>query len=147
MHPRITEVFAVLDDTRRALNGAIADVPVEKRSVHPSGDRWSVAEVVEHLGIVERRIAHMVSEKIDAARKDGLAPETESTPVSPMLDTKGLLDRSKPITASEASQPRGGLSTEEGLKVLSDQRAALRQAVAAADGLALGSVEIPHPRL
>jgi uncharacterized damage-inducible protein DinB len=147
MHPRIQEVLGVLDDTRNALKRAIADVPADKRSLRPTADRWSVAEVVEHLGIVETRIAHMLSEKLDAARQAGLAAETESTPVAPMLDIAGVINRSKPITASEASQPRAGLSTEDGLKVLSERRAALHQAVTAADGLALGSVEIPHARL
>ena len=147
MHPRIQEVLAVLDDTRDSLKRAIDGIPADKHSVRPAADRWSVAEVVEHLGLVETRIAQMVSEKIDAARKAGLGTETESGPVAPMLDVAGVIDRSKPITASDASQPRGGLSTEAGLNVLSDRRAALRGAVTSADGLALGSVEIPHARL
>ena len=147
MHPRIQEVLSVLDDTRSALTSAIAGIAADRHSVRPAGDRWSIAEVVEHLGIVETRIAQMVSEKIDAARKAGLAAETETTPVAPMLDIAGVISRSNPISASEASQPRAGLSTVDGLKVLSEQRAALREAVTAADGLALGSVEIPHARL
>ena len=147
MHPRLQEVFTALDDTRDSLRRAIAGIPAEKHAIRPSHDRWSVAEVIEHLGIVETRIATLLSEKIGAAREAGLAAETEVTPVAPMLDIKGVIDRSKPITASEASQPRAGLSTDDGLKVLSDRRAALREAVTAADGLALGSVEIPHARL
>lgn len=147
MHPRIQEVLAVLDDTRESLRNAIAGIPVEKHAVRPSDDRWSVAEVVEHLGLVETRIAQMISEKIGAARDAGLARESEATPASRMLDINAVIDRSKPITASEASQPRSGLSTTDGLKVLSERREDLRNAVSAADGLALGTVEIPHARL
>ena len=101
----------------------------------------------EGLGIVETRIAQMVTEKIDEARKTGLGAETEATPVAPMLDVAGVIDRSKPVTASEASQPRAGLSVDDGVKLLAERRAALRQTVVAADGLALGSVEASHPRL
>jgi hypothetical protein len=147
MHPRIQEVLGVLDDTRSALKSAIADIPADKRSLRPTADRWSVAEVVEHLGIVEARIAQMISEKIAAARQAGLGAETDATPVAPMLDINTVINRSKPITASEASQPNAGLSADDGMKVLSDRRASLRQAVTAADGLALGAVEIPHARL
>ena len=139
--------MSVLDDTRDSLRNAIADIPVAKHNVRPSTDRWSVAEVVEHLGMVETRIAQMISERIGAAREAGLRAETETTPVAPMLDINGVINRSKPITASEASQPRAGLSAEDGLQVLTDRRAALRQAVTAADGLALGTIEIPHARL
>ena len=147
MHPRIQEVLAVLDDTRDSLRNAVAGIPDAKRTIRPSDDRWSVAEVIEHLGMVETRIAQMIGEKIDAARQGGLAAETETTSVAPMLDINGVINRSKPITASEASQPRAGLSAEDGMKVLADRRATLRQAVIAADGLALGTIEIPHARL
>jgi hypothetical protein len=147
MHPRIQEVLSVLDETRASFTSAVAAIPAALHRTRPADERWSVAEVIEHLGIVESRIAQMLTEKIDAARKTGLGAETEVTPVAPMLDVAGVIDRSKPITASEASQPRAGLSVEEGVKLLVDRRAALRQTIIAADGLALGSVEVPHPRL
>lgn len=147
MHPRIQEVLTVLDETRDSLKNAIAGVPVEKRSERPSDERWSVAEVVEHLGMVETRIAQMIAERIGTAREAGLGAETEATPVAPMLDINAVINRNTPITASEASQPRAGLSAEEGMKLLTERRAALLQSVKAADGLALGTIEIPHARL
>ncbi len=147
MHPRIQEVLTALDDTRDSLTKAIAGIPSDKHNVRPSDERWSVAEVIEHLGLVETRIANLLSEKLDAARHAGLPAETESTPVAPMLDVAGVISRSNPIIASEASRPRAGLSTEDGLKVLTDRRSGLRNAITAADGLALGSVEASHPRL
>ena len=147
MHPRIKEVLTALDDTRDSLTRAIASIPSDKHNVRPSDERWSVAEVVEHLGLVETRIAKLLSEKLDAARQAGLPAEIEVTPVAPMLDVAGVISRSNPLIASEPSQPRAGLSTEDGLKVLSERRAALRRAVTAVDGLALGSVEASHPRL
>ena len=147
MHPRIQEVLSVLDETRASLTSALAAIPAALQSARPAGDRWSIAEVIEHLGIVESRIAQMLTEKIEDARKAGLGAETEVTPVAPMLDVAAVVDRSKPITASEASQPRAGLSVEDGVKLLAERRAALRQTVVAADGLALGSVEASHPRL
>jgi hypothetical protein len=147
MHPRIQEVFTVLDDTRDSLKNAIAGIAADKHGVRPSDDRWSVAEVVEHLSIVEGRIAKMLTEKIDDARISGLGPEADASPVAPMLDINTVIDRSSPITASEASQPRAGLSTADGLKLLTERRQGLRDAITSADGLALGSVELPHPRL
>ncbi|MDQ2667085.1 MAG: DinB family protein [Gemmatimonadota bacterium] len=147
MHPRIQEVLSALDDTRKSLQGTIADIPPARLGVRPSDDRWSVAEIVEHLSMVEGRIAQMLTEKLDAARKAGLGHETDATPVAPMLDIATVIDRSNPITASEASQPRAGLSVEDGMKLLTERRLGLRNAVMSSDGLALGSVEIPHARL
>ena len=146
-HPRIQEVLSVLDDTRNSLVNAVSAFPQALHRTRPGEDRWSVAEVLEHLTIVEGRIAQMLTENIEKARKAGLGQETDASAVAPMLDINTVIDRSKPITASEASQPRAGLSAEEGLRLLAERRNGLRSVVTSADGLALGSVEIPHPRL
>jgi hypothetical protein len=58
-----------------------------------------------------------------------------------------VVSRSQRITASEASQPRAGLSTSAGWTILTERRRQLRDAIVAADGLALGTIRIPHPRL
>jgi len=147
MHPRVQEVLTELDTKRKSLESAIAALPAAFHGSRPAPERWSVAEIVEHLGIVEARIAQMLKEKLDAARSSGLGAETDTTPVAPMLDVAAVVDRSKPIVASEASQPRAGLSTNEALEALSQRRKELRDAIVAADGLALGSVEASHPRL
>lgn len=147
MHPRIQEVLSALDDTRESLRGIIADIPPARLGVRPSEDRWSVAEIVEHLSLVEGRIAKMLMEKLDAARKAGLGHETDATPVAPMLDIATVIDRSNPVIASEASQPRAGLSVDDGMKLLTERRQGLRNAVVSSDELALASVEVPHARL
>jgi hypothetical protein len=147
VHPRIQEVLTVLDDTRASLEQTVAAIPQTLHRLRASDAHWSVAEVVEHLSLVETRIARMISEKLDAAREAGLPAETETTPVAPMLDVAGVASRNNPLIASEPSQPRAGLSVEDGLKVLSERRAVLRRAVTDADGLALGSIEMPHARL
>ena len=147
MHPRIKEVLTVLEESRDALKHAVASIPEALHGARPSEGRWSVAEIIEHLAIVEGRIAGMLTEKINAARSAGLGAETDTTPVAPMLDVAGVISRSKPIIASEASQPNAGLSVEDGLQRLSGHRSGLREAVVSADGLALGTVEASHPRL
>lgn len=147
MHPRIQEVLDVLDEKRDALTRTVAAIPSAFHRSRPSDDKWSVAEIIEHLGIVEGRIAGMLTEKLDAARASGLGREVDTTSVAPMLDVNGVTNRSKPIVASDASQPRAGISSDDGLKILLERRQALRDAIQAVDGLALGTVEIPHPRL
>jgi hypothetical protein len=147
MHPRIEEVFAHLDKQRAALQSAVADVPAALRTRRPGKDRWSVAEVLEHLTLVESRIAKMLADRLAAARATGIGPETDESPVVPTIDVGRLLDRSTPITASEAALPGGDQAPDLSWDALTKQRAGLLATIREADGLALGDVTIPHARL
>jgi hypothetical protein len=147
MHPRIQEVVGVLDTYRAALEQAVTDVPPSLQGARPAPDRWSVAQVVEHLALVEARVGQVIMTALATARANGLGAETETTPVTPTLDVKALMDRTQARAASEASWPNAGLTTEAGLAALAERRRALRDAIVAADGLALSSVHAPHARL
>ncbi len=68
MHPRTEELIAHLAAGRDALRLAVDAVPVPLRHRRPSPDRWSVADVVHHLSIVEGQIARLLAARIDAAR-------------------------------------------------------------------------------
>jgi hypothetical protein len=147
MHPRITEVLDHLDHCRAELESAVAAVPIELRERRPAPDRWSVAEVLEHLALVEGRITHLLATKLDAARVAGLGPDAETSPVVPTVDLGRIADRERPVTAGDAVQPRAGLDAGEALESLTRQRDALRQVVLAHDGLALTEVIAPNPVL
>jgi hypothetical protein len=122
-------------------------VPRPLRTRRPAPDRWSVAEVVEHLSLVEAQVAPVVIGALADARAAGVGAERETSSVLPRLDVARLRDRSQPIAAREASQPRAGRDADAATAALDQHRTALRQAVIAADGLALGDVRRPHPRL
>jgi hypothetical protein len=147
MHPRIQDVLTDLETNRANLERAVASVPAELHQSRPAADRWSVAEIVEHVSLVDARIAALLIGQLDAARAAGLGSEGESAPVAPAFDRAFVAERVKRLTAGEASQPRGGMTTDAALAALADQRRILREAIVAADGLALSTVKIPHPVL
>jgi DinB superfamily len=147
MHPRTQEILTHLDTCRAALEQAVADVPASLHGRRPAAERWSVSEIIEHLGLVEGRIAPLLITQLGIARAAGLGAERETSPVVPTFDMSRLLDRSKPLTAGDTSLPRAGLSTSAGWAILTEHRRTLREAIIAADGLALGTIHIPHPRL
>jgi uncharacterized damage-inducible protein DinB len=147
MHPRTKEVLDYLDTCRAKLEKAVAELPGALHGERPGEDRWSVSEILEHLSLVEGRIDQLLMKELDAARAAGLAAERETSPVLPTLDLARVTNRSEPITAREGSLPTGTVSTDASLMLLRKLRRALRDAILAADGLALGTIRIPHPRL
>lgn len=145
MHPRTEEINAYLDANRAALLEEVERVAPALRETRPAPDRWSVAEVLEHLALVERRITGLLAGSLSAARAEGLGPERETGPVVGTFDLTRVLDRGRPVEATAAARPLGGLDARGALAALEESRAALREVLFAGDGLALGEVSLPHP--
>jgi DinB superfamily len=144
MHPRTAELLQYLDAQRQALRAAVERVPHGRREQSPAPGRWSVAEILEHLSLVEATITRLFTARLAEERARGLGPETETTPVLATFDVTKLLDRSYRVTASEKVQPQAKLDATAAWAALETARDAFREAILSGDGFALG--EAVHPR-
>jgi hypothetical protein len=144
MHPRIREITEYLEAQRRALRLAVDAVPPAARARRPALDAWSVAEVIEHLALVEAAVAGMFGRTLAEARAKGLGPDTATGPVVTTLDVAVFADRTRRIEATESGRPREGLDADAAWARLDGVRGATLEALHDADGLALGEVTVPH---
>lgn len=145
LHPRIEELLEHLDEHRAVLKDAVAHVaPFHTVPRSPDG-RWSVGEVLDHVHRVETGFARLVSKYAAEARARGDAEETETSSIMGTIDSRMLTDRSRRIEAPERVLPREGATVAEGLAALESSRAAVRQALNDASGVALGTLSHPHP--
>ena len=148
VHPRTTELLRHLDVQHERLRNAVESIPRQQRDTKPKPDRWSVADVIEHLSIVETRIARVFDAKLAEARTAGaIREEHDSSPVVGTIDMDRVLDRSRRITAAEAALPSGKLDADAAWSALERARTGLSDSVLAADGRALGEVVQRHPVL
>jgi hypothetical protein len=143
MHTRLAELMRYTDDRRAELLAAIDNVPPDKRDIRPAPDLWSVAEVLEHLVMVEQGVARLIARRLEKAA-GSLPQETETESLIGSLDRFALLDRENYMAAPELVRPRGTLSAEDAGSALAESRLALRAAVESGDGLALGALTAPH---
>jgi hypothetical protein len=144
MHPRIAELVEYVETQTAELRAAYDAVPADRRGTRPAPGRWSAAENVQHLAIVERRLTQRMALLIQEAR--ALPPETETTSVLGTGPAGRAVDRSRRFSTSEASEPRNA----DPAVVWDDFMAArgeLLAVIASGDGLALGAVSAPHPAL
>ena len=110
----------------------------------PAPDRWSPAEVVHHVTIVEQRLAKRLQSLAEQAR--ALPPESDASSIFTIVDTDHIAIRSTRFKTSELGEPRN----TDASRVWSDFEAArreLKDVIRAADGLALNDVSAPHPAL
>jgi len=147
MHPRTAEVLNYLEQTRTELRAAVDAVPPPARNTTPAVDQWSVAQVLDHLAIVHRRVAAVVTKWIAEARANGLAPETATSSVLNTIPTERILDRTRKVPAPEAIIPRSEVDAETAWTELEQSHDQLRAALLSGDGLALEQVVQPHPAL
>ena len=147
MHQRLAEISEYLAQQRRAVLDAASAVPSDRWQEQPAPDRWSVSQILEHLHMVERSATGALAKRIAAARDEGVAAEMETTSLLGALDATAVSDRSRTLVAPERATPTTNPDRATVERQLAESRAALEAALQSADGLALGTVRMPHPRL
>ena len=144
MHSHLEEVLSRLGRSRAALRAAVDSVPRDARDTRPAPDRWSAAEVVEHLSIVERIFGERIEQAIQA-RAAGLDREGRERVKLPDPIEARMADRVNKRNAIEAALPTGALTCEAAWTAFANGHERVSAVVGAADGLALGEVTVDHP--
>lgn len=146
MHPRIEEILACLDTHRAELRAAFDAVPAALRTARPAPDRWSAAEILEHVALVEHTVLQSCTRQLAAARAAGLPAETDTSSVIGSLPPERIANRRRPVSAPDGLTPKG-MDPEAAWADVEAVRARLREFIVSCDGLALGQVTFPHPFL
>jgi hypothetical protein len=147
MHPRLAETMTFVEEKRRELLQSIEGVEGDLLSRKADPEAWSVAEILEHLRIVESGIARLITKRAGQAREAGLSEEKATSSVMPTFEPmQAALDRGK-MQAPVSVRPGADVDISAVLEGLNSSREALRAAVVSASGLALGEIKHTHPVL
>jgi hypothetical protein len=140
----IDELVRHLDDNRRALRAAVDAVPVADRGRRPAPDRWSVAEVIEHLAIVEDRVAARLTEAFDATPPAEL-PQGHSAQSVDRTFLHRVGNRTSRFKTGPSSEPKGGIDTEAAWAAAASSRDAFLRLLERSEGRDVGGIAFPHP--
>ena len=140
----VGEIFENIDGTRARLETSVREVAEGHDRFRAAPDRWCVAEIVEHLSIVEANVVKLCEKLLEKAEAEGHT-RREDAPFAPVsLDEFAERARQK-FTAPEQIAPSGSHSLTDSLDALRSSREALRALpprIERADGTAL---RVPHP--
>jgi hypothetical protein len=145
MHARLAETMSFVEEKRKELLQSFEGVPDDHLCRRAAIDRWSVAEILDHLRMVESGVARLIAKRATQAREAGLGEETSTTSVLPSFARYAAMLDGATLKSPPTVQPRSDISISEALDGLRSSREALRAAVVAANGLPLGEIKHTHP--
>lgn len=139
----VAEIYEEIDDTRARLVVAVEELTDEQIGFRPSPEKWTVAEIVEHLSITERRLARMLGMLVGKLEDE--AASEEGSPFAPVSVTQYLERASREkYTAPEEIRPKGA-PLPDSLSRLRDSRAAVHELRARVERVDGTRAQFPHP--
>ena len=140
----VAEIFEDIDSTRARLLRSVEGLSAEQHGFRPTPDRWSVAEMVEHLSMVERSVARLVGSLLRKAEESGGAREP-GAPFAPVSIAEFVEQTStRKLDAPESARPTGA-PLADSLASLRDSRAALHALRPRVERAGGAEVRFPHP--
>ncbi|HUQ98099.1 MAG TPA: DinB family protein [Gemmatimonadaceae bacterium] len=145
MHTRLAEAMRYVEEIRAELLRKLDGADPRLIAQRPEEDKWSVAEVLDHLQMIESGIAKLIAKRVTKARAGGLGKEESTESVLGSIDFMGDTIDNAFIPAPEIIRPRADADPAIALAALAAARQSLREAATLADGLALGEIKHTHP--
>src|ERR1700693_1088049 len=94
MHARLAEAMDYVEERRKELLQSFEGIPGDRLWRRQANEGWSVAEILEHLRMVEAGVARLITKRVGQAREAGLGEEKSTAPVMPSFDRhRAALDR------------------------------------------------------
>lgn len=140
----IDEIYTANDEAREVLKALLGEISDEEAGRLADGERWTVAQIVEHIVTVNDGVFRICRKLLGKAKEAG-------TPASKTLNVSdAFLDRSVEVhqvklQAPERVHPTGSVTVEESLAKLDENRRQmdeLRPLFAEFDG---DTAKFPHP--
>jgi hypothetical protein len=147
LNARLTEFATLATTTRSELLEYVKSLPDAVLTQRAVPERWSVAEILEHLSITEDGMGRLISTLAKQLRNEGAPQETETSSILGVLDGEATEYQTRKLVAPERIRPTGAMSAHDALEKLQVARARLLDAVHAANGLDFSKASFPHPFL
>jgi hypothetical protein len=136
-----------VEKKRETLLRSFAGVAPEPMRRRVSTEGWSVAEIIDHLRLVETSVARVISKRASEGRAAGVREEQSTDSVLGSLDHLNLEVATMFMEAPSIVRPRSNIDGAEAMAWLEESRQALRAAAESASGLALGEIKQNHRTL
>lgn len=142
----VAEIYEAIDKTRERFYRRVEELSDEQASARPAPEAWSVAEIAEHLAIIERSVLRLVKGVLAQIEAAGGSSEGAAPPMKPFsLERHVERARVEKYVAPETVRPKGEARLADSLAHLRRSREELRALRPRLEASDLNAVSHPHP--
>jgi hypothetical protein len=141
----VTEIFDEIDRTRGRLLQTVESLNDDQQGFRPAPDKWSIAQLCEHLSIVEGNVAGLVARLLGKVEESGQT-RTDADAFAPVtIEEHVEQTRAVKLNAPESVRPGDSRPLAESLASLRDSRAALHALRPRLERIDGHAARFPHP--
>lgn len=146
IYTSVPHIFETIDETRARVYSRTEGLSLSQLSARQHPDAWSVAEIIEHMTIIEGRLLGLL--KVMLTKAESASPEANGAPVEiKPFSLEQYLERARneKYKAPESAQPSGKVSLADALLKMRQAREELHGLVPRIEAIDLSAVAYPHP--
>jgi uncharacterized damage-inducible protein DinB len=143
-YQNISEIYEANDKIRTKLKETVSDLTEEQANFLPEGEKWTVANLVEHIAIVENGITRISAKLLTEAQAIGAKAGGEAK-ISENFVQKVSWGRTQKFEAPERVHPTGNLTIVESLAKLDENRPKLEELRPLFESVECSDFKFPHP--
>jgi uncharacterized damage-inducible protein DinB len=142
----VAQIFEEIDATRERLYQRVEGLSDEQVNSRANPDTWSIADIVEHLTIMEDRLLRMMKVMLMKAEAAGAGSSVAPVEMKPFsLDEFEEIARNEKYVAPEAVRPSGTQHVADLLAKMRGSREELKTLRPRIEATDLSTVAYPHP--
>ena len=146
IYTSVPQIFETIDETRERIYKQAEGLNDEQLNARLNAGAWSVAEIIEHLTLIEGRLLGMM--KIMLKKAEGASARVGAAPVEMKpfsLEQFVERARAEKYTAPDSAHPSGKEKLADLLTKMRQTREELRSLSPRIEATDLSSVVYPHP--
>lgn len=140
----INDIYANNDkihEKTKELIGALSD---EQAGKLPDGEKWTIAEIVEHVAMVQDGMSKISAKLLNEAKASGKTSDG-AVRLSENFTTKASEARTLKFEAPDRLHPTGKMSIAESLAKMQETRVALENLRPLFESVECSDFRFPHP--
>jgi hypothetical protein len=140
----ISDIYANNDKLREKTKQLVASLTDEQTAVLPEGEKWTIAEIVEHIAIVQDGMAKISAKLLTQAQAAGKASDGAAR-LSENFTAKAAEAATLKFEAPDRVRPTGNQTVEESLRKMDAAREELEKLRPLFESVECSDFKFPHP--
>lgn len=140
----ISDVYSTNDKIREQTKQIVGKLTEDQQRFLPEGEKWTIAEIVEHIAIVQDGMAQISAKLLTKAQSAGKSSGGEAR-LSEDFVTKAGEARKLKLEAPDQVIPKGDQSVQDSLKRMDEARLKLEDLRPLFETVECSDFTFPHP--